>query len=171
MLDNPIEPIVIGKIGAPYGVKGWVKLQSFLDPKDNILDYANWYINRQGTWQAFEVKEIRPHGDGFVALLQGLNDRDEAAKLTNSSVAVARQMLPELEDSEQHYWVDLIGLEVVTESGEILGTIDSLLETGANDVLVVKGQTEHLIPYVPDEYVIHVDLDANLMTVNWDPEF
>lgn len=163
--------VVLGRIGAPYGVKGWVHVQSFTEPGDNILKYRLWYIQSKEQWRPVQVKELRPHGKHFAALLEGYDDRDKVALLTNADIGVPREALPALEDGE-YYWSDLIGMTVITESGETLGVIERIFETGANDVLVVKGETrEHLIPYIPEDYVLEIDPKSRVMRVSWDPEF
>ena len=171
MSNGPDEPIVIGKFGAPFGVKGWVKIHSMMDPEDNILSYKEWFVRSPNDdWHVYQVSQIKGHGDGFVAHLTDVDDRDQAASLTNRQIVIDRDMLPELDD-EQYYWTDLVGFDVVTGTGLKLGKVQHLFETGANDVMVVKGQKEHLIPYVLTQYIVDVDLEMNLITVNWDPEF
>ena len=163
--------VVIGRIGAPFGVKGWAHVQSFTQPETNILSYKTWYLKRKGHWQAMSVLEAKAQGKGFVAVLKDLDTRELIATLTNVEIAIPRSLLPVLAENE-YYWADLIGLTVLNETGETLGEITGLLETGSNDVLVVKGKgSELLIPYIPDEVVIAVDLASHTMQVVWDPEF
>jgi 16S rRNA processing protein RimM len=163
--------VVIGRIGAPFGVKGWVHVQSFTEPPENLLTFGTWQLKIRDGWQAMKVLQARAQGKHFVAELEGVLDRDAAMYWTNAEIAVERETLPPLVEGE-YYWTDLIGLSVFTETGQLLGVIDSLFETGANDVIVVKGETkEHLIPYVPEDYVLEIDLKARTMKVNWDPEF
>ena len=163
--------VAIGRIGAPFGVKGWVHVYSYTDPPQNLLNYKTWCLYIKKEWKAVSVLQAKGHGKGFVALLEGYEIREEVALLTNIEVGIEREALPELGEGE-YYWTDLIGLTVVNEADEILGTVDSLFETGANDVLVVKGETkEHLIPYVPDEYILEVDLALRRIRVSWDAEF
>lgn len=168
-----INIVVLGRIGAPFGVVGWVHLHSYADPSENILSYPLWQIRRAPTepWQQIRVLKARAHGKHFVALLEGCGDRDQAQRYTNAEVGVHRSELPEL-DADSHYWADLVGLTVVNEEGICLGKVDSLFATGANDVLVVQGDTkEHLIPYVPGEYILSIEKETQLITVHWDPEF
>lgn len=122
-------------------------------------------------WKKISILEIRPQGKNFIALFEGYEDRETAARLTNLEIGVSREELPPLENGE-YYWTDLVGLTVITELGVTLGIVDRLLETGSNDVLVVKGELrEHLIPYIPDDYVLEIDLESKIMRVAWDPEF
>jgi 16S rRNA processing protein RimM len=164
------EFIEVGRISGLYGVRGWVKVYSHTEPRDNILEYSPWYLKIQGKWLPVEPVEGRLHGKGVVVRLDGCTDRDAAARLVGTDIAVHRDQLPETEEGE-YYWNDLIGLRVVNTGGVELGQVDNLLETGANDVLVVKGDRERLIPYTPGEAVVKVDLEAGLLTVEWDPDF
>ncbi len=162
--------VVVGRIGAPYGVKGWVKVHSFTEPKENILSFQTWHIQINDVWQEVKLKDVKAHGTGFVAGLVDTEDRDQAIALTNLDIAVSREMLAELDEGE-YYWADLIGLEVNNDVGVYLGKIVDIFATGANDVLVVKGDQEHLIPYVFEQYVLDIDVAAKKMKVHWDPEF
>jgi len=167
-----LNVVVLGCIGAPFGIEGWVHLHSYADPPENIVSYKQWQVRggEDQPWRPIAVIKARAHGKRFVALLEGCTDRDQAQRYTNAQVGVYREELPEL--SEGHYWADLIGLKVINEQGIGLGIVDSLFETGANDVLVVKdGEKEHLIPYVPEQYIISVDQDTQTVKVHWDPEF
>lgn len=170
--EGRLAVVVLGRIGAPFGIEGWVHLHSYAHPAENIVAYKQWQVRLGGgsSWQPVSVIKARAHGKHFVALLDGCTDRDQAQRYTNAEVGVYREELPEL--PEGHYWADLIGLTVVTDEGICLGIVDSLFETGANDVLVVKnGKKEHLIPYVPEQYILSVDKESRTVKVHWDPEF
>lgn len=178
-LPSETEYLVVGKIGAPYGVRGWAKLYSYTEQVDNLLDYDPWYTHPQnskdaatgdGGWVIASVTEAKTHGKGLVAKFKGCDDRDAAARLTGQEIAIRRDQLPPATEGE-YYWSDLKGLTVVTLDGVSLGVVDHLLETGANDVLVVKGDRERLIPYVLGPIVTTVDLVAGTMKVDWDPDF
>jgi 16S rRNA processing protein RimM len=162
--------VIVGQLVGVYGVRGWLRLKSFTDPIENIVEYAPWQVRFRGQWRDVDVVAARAHGKGLVVQLDGVDDRDAAAAWVGSDVAVARDALPRLSNDE-YYWSDLIGLEVVTTGGATLGHVDSLLETGANDVLVVRGDRERLIPFLPDRVVRKVDLDARRIEVEWDPDF
>ena len=142
---------------------------------ENILDYPDWQLGRKNEWRSFQVMEARAQSKGLVVLLgdeQGnvVADRNQVAEWTNADIAINRSELPPLPEGE-YYWVDLIGLEVRTESGQPLGKVDHMMETGANNVLVIKGDRERLVPYVMEHVVKKVDLQSGSMTVDWDPDF
>ncbi len=163
------DPIIVGRIAGLYGVKGWVRIYSHTQPLDNILGYSPWLLWVDGAWRAVRPLEGRSHGKGVVAQLEGYADRDAAAGLVGCDIAVERSQLPAAADDEI-YWADLMGLRVVTLEGVELGVVDHLFETGANDVIVVKGERERLLPYI-DQVVCEVDLDGGVLRVDWDPEF
>jgi 16S rRNA processing protein RimM len=165
------DMVVMGRIGAPYGLKGWVHVQSYAEPASNILSYKIWYLKIKRQWQPVEVLDARSHGKSFVAALVGYESIEKVELLKLAEIAVPRSALPTL-DADEYYWSDLIGLSVVTEEGIVLGQLERLIETGSNDVLVVKGEArEHLIPYILNDYVLSVDLKACVIRVSWDPEF
>lgn len=162
--------LLVGRISGVFGVKGWVKVYSYTDPRDNILNYPRWYLKQGGQWQAVEVESGRKQGKAVVAKIEGCDDRDAALALRDVEIAIDRDQL-EVLGADEFYWTDLIGLRVVTIDGIELGEVDRLIETGANDVLVVKGDRERLIPYVREQVVRSVDLEAGEIRVDWDPEF
>jgi len=169
-MNGERKRIVIGKVGGPFGVKGWIKLLSWIEPREEIADYSPWQIGRGDQWKEWKVAEFRPHGKGLAARLVGLDDRDKAAELLGAEIAVWRDQLGEPEPG-QYYWADLVGLEVKSADGASFGRVDGLMATGANDVLVVKGERERLIPFIQGQVIKGVDLDAGIITVDWDPDF
>lgn len=170
------EETVLGRISAVFGIKGWVKVHSFTDPVENILDYKQWHLLQDGRRQAVTVRESKRHGKGLVVSLKDVDDREQARAYCGAQIAVDSAALPTLPEGE-YYWHQLEGLAVFTPSGVALGEVDHLLETGANDVLVVLATAdsvddrERLIPYLPDQVVTAIDLAGKRMTVDWDPEF
>ena len=165
--------IVVGKIGAPHGVRGWVKVHSYTEPVDNLFDYDPWYMgssDRPTEWREAPVLEAQEHGKAVIAHFKGCNDRDAAAEMRGLEIAIRRDQLPPTAEGE-YYWVDLVGLKVLTLDGVDLGTVEELMATGANDVLVVKGERQRLIPYVLEHIVKEVDIKGGVMRVDWDPEF
>ncbi len=168
MTDDFIE---VGKISGVYGVQGWVRIFSHTDPRDGILQYNPWYLRLNNEWVEIELEEGRSHmGEkSVVAKLAGYDDRDVVREIMDARIAIRKEQLPDLED--EFYWSELIGLTVKTEKGEVLGVIDSMMETGAHDVMILQGNRERLIPYVWDDIILEVSLEDQEMIVDWDPEF
>jgi len=162
--------LLVGRISGVFGVKGWVKVYSYTEPRDNIVNYARWYLKRGGQWQPVELEAGRKHGKAVVVKLEGVDDRDAALALRDVDIAIDRAELERL-GPEEYYWADLIGLRVVTLEGVELGRVGRLMETGANDVLVVEGDRERLIPYIRDQVIESIDLETGEIRVDWDPEF
>jgi len=160
----------LGNISGVFGVKGWLKVYANTDKKENILSYQPWYIERNKVRQAVKLKAGKPHGKTIIVQLDGVNDRNEAELWVGSDIYMKSDQLPKL-SKDEYYWSDLIGLQVVSTDGEEFGVIDQMLETGANDVIVVKGDRERLIPYVTGQVVKSVDLDKQQMLVDWDVDF
>ena len=148
-------------------MNGWVKVFSYTQPREAILDYDSWYLQRGDEWQPSQFVEGKKHGKGIIAHIEGIDDRDAAAGLIGSDIAVSRDTLPITED-DSYYWTDLEGLTVVHRDGTKLGSVAYLMETGANDVLVVQGETERLIPFVAGEVILDVDLDKGVISVDWE---
>ena len=159
----------MGEVSGPYGVQGWIKVNSYTEDPGAILDYPQWKLGLTGGWQDVDVVEGRRHGKSVVARLAGCADRDEAAALAGASVAIDRTQLPQL-DADEFYWTDLEGLDVVNTSGTLLGRVISLMETGANDVLVVSNGKETLIPSLPD-VIRSVDLQVGRIVADWEPDY
>ena len=162
--------VVLGEIAGAHGVRGAVKVLSWTRPRSNIFDYPIWQLDSHEGSRTVQVKSGREQGRGLVAELEEVSDRDAALALRGATITVERAALPKTAPGE-YYWIELEGLTVETLDGQKLGRITGLMETGANDVLVVKGDRERLIPYIPDEFVRSVDLAAGRMVVDWDPEF
>lgn len=164
------QDIIVGEITGVFGVKGWVKVYSHTEPRENILKYSPWYLKKGDDVRQVELVSGKRQGKAIVAQIQGIDDRDQAASLNGWMIIVKGDQLPKAKQGE-YYWKDLIGLTVITEQGVQLGKVDYLLETGANDVLVVAGDRERLIPFIQGHTVLKVDLEAGEMLVDWDPEF
>jgi len=161
--------LAMGRIVGVFGVEGWVKVESFSEPRTNLGRYRPWQVALPGGELRVARPQLRPHGKGLVAKLDGVNDRDAAAALVGAEIRVPRERLPKAKAGE-FYWADLEGLTVRTVDGVDLGSVSHLISTGANDVLVVRGDRERLLPYIPD-VVRRVDAGAGLIEVDWDPEF
>jgi 16S rRNA processing protein RimM len=170
------QETVIGQITSVFGVKGWLKVFSYTDPKDGILDYRNWTLVHNGQRIPARLEEGRRQGQGIVVRLKGIDDRGLARTYCGADITVPMAELPDLPEGE-FYWHQLEGLTVFTMDNECLGKVDHLIGTGSNDVLIVRAtdesidQRERLIPYLPEQVVKNVNLTESAMTVDWDPEF
>lgn len=168
MIHSP--QITLGKIIGVFGVQGWVKVFSYTDPISNILNYSPWQIVQCGQSRTIRVCEGQMHGKSIIARLETCEDREMAIQFLGAEIAIYREQLPPIGKGE-YYWADLMGLTVLNREGITLGQVDHLLKTGANDVLVVKGEKEHLIPFLLDQVVLEVDLVGGQLQVDWDAEF
>ncbi len=156
----------MAKVGAPFGVRGWVHVYADTEYPDSLFDFDNWWVGQEGRWRDTEVEEAQLHGKGMIVKFADVDDREQAALMRNRLVAVSRSELPE-PDEDEFYWNDLIGMSVVNTAGDAFGVIEQLLETGANDILVVKGADKsRLIPFVK-AVVLNVDLPTRVITVDW----
>ena len=185
------EKIVVGRITGVYGVKGWVKIFSYTDPMESIVDYNPWFIraeNRKNApWIQIKLKSGKRHAKTVVAKLEHCNDRDTAQAYIGNEIAIELQQLEALKQKDEYYWRDLLGLRVINQQGVELGIVKDLMETGANDVLVVvprdvenssdnddgttKKKQECLIPWTMNHAIIAVDLEQKVIEVDWDSDF
>lgn len=170
MQNNDSDYIVVGKISGVFGVKGWVKVRSYTEPTRNILSYSPWYLRNKTGWQVVDVKESRQHGGIPIAQLGEIRDRDQALLLRGTEIAISHAQLPKL-SADEYYWSELTGLAVRTVDNIDLGTVARVMATGSNDVLVVAGDRERLIPYIREQVIKTVDLVNHLIVVDWDPDF
>jgi 16S rRNA processing protein RimM len=159
----------MGRVLAPFGVRGWIKVRPQTESADGLLAYRTWWLAAQDEWQPHRLLEGRAHGTELIAHLEGLEDRDQAAQLRGLRIAVPRSQLPPAPEGE-YYWSDLIGLRVVNREGVQLGRVAEIFATGANDVLVVRGERERLIPFV-EPVVVEVDIEASLLTLDWGADY
>lgn len=175
------ELIQLGRITGVHGVRGWVKVHSDAEPRENIFSYTDWVVTCAGKQQKLEVERWQPHGKTLIALFKGIDDRDKATALRDARISIHREQMPILANGE-FYWHQLIGLSVNSQwEGETmrLGVVDSLVETGSNDVLIVKADAasvsdsgkECMIPWVPEQFIKQVDLNVGEILVEWDPDF
>jgi 16S rRNA processing protein RimM len=162
--------LIVGRVGSPYGVKGWNHVASFTDPPEQILNYQPWHLTLSGKTQTVKITNSRKHGKSVVVQFTNCTDRDKAHMFTGAEIAIDAKQLPSL-PSDEYYWTDLIGLTVITTQGQILGTIQQFLATGSNDVFVVTGDKRRLLPYLMNQVVLEIDLAKKIMRVDWDPEF
>jgi len=177
-LDRQDELMVLARVGKVHGIKGWLKLTSYTSPPENIKRYQLFSARKsdQQSWRQLEVSSIKSQGNGLVAHFKGFDDPETAAVLTGQELAVKRNELPELNEDD-YYWYQLQGLLVKNLQGQSYGQVEKIIETGANDVLVIKptadslDDRERLIPYLLDTVVQTVDLTNQIIVVNWDADF
>jgi 16S rRNA processing protein RimM len=192
VVNNKANMVVMGRVVAPYGVYGWVKVKPDTEVIDGLFDYDTWWLGKENQWREVEVETAKVHADLLLVKLAGIEDRDMAVKLKGQLVAVPRSELPDLDSEDEYYWSDLISLTVTNTKGIILGVIVDVFETGANDVIVVRAEQEavsaapndtrldktkkvakpeeKLLPFIAD-VVLKVDLQAKSMLVEWDADF
>jgi 16S rRNA processing protein RimM len=161
--------IIMGQVGGTFGVKGWLKVNSFSRPTDKIIDYIPWQLRNTQQTFVVDLVEAKPHGKGLVVRFDGFDDRDAAQELRGMEIVVSRAHLPAPE-SERFYWADLEGLLVKNLAGQKLGRIEQMLDAGAADVMVIVGDQRILIPFVMHDTVVNVDLNAGCLEVDWDPD-
>ncbi|MCC7082047.1 MAG: ribosome maturation factor RimM [Burkholderiales bacterium] len=159
----------MGRIVAPFGVRGWVRIRPQTESTDGLLGHRTWWLAARDDWQPHRLLEGRVQGTGLVARLEGIEERDRAGQLRGWRIALPRSALPPAAEGE-YYWSDLIGLSVVNREGVPLGRVDEIFATGANDVLVVRGERERLIPFVA-AVVVKVDIEASLLTLDWGADY
>ncbi len=158
--------IELGVVGAPFGVRGWVKLRSFTDPPDRLLQHRSVQLGRSGSWTAYTIEASGRSGGQLTAKLSSVNDRDQAQALRGAQVCVPRSELPPRDDRD-FYRADLIGCEVVNLAGVRLGVVQHFVETPAQALMVVRGEREYWVPAVP-RHLRRVDLLARRLIVDWD---
>ena len=171
MIDQPgngRKVIQLGHVSGVHGIRGWVKIYSLTDPREAIFKYQPWLLGESREEAC--IAQGKKHGKHLIALLENVNDREQAQSLVNRPIAFYRDQFPQLPEDE-FYWTDLLGLSVQLADGTELGRIERMLATGANDVMVVQGDRERLIPFVREQYVKSVSLDDGIVLVDWDPEF
>ena len=184
--DKTPEKIVLGRITGVYGVKGWLKVFSYTDPMESIVDYNPWFIRpenrKSASWTRVKLKAGKRHAKTVVVKLEHCNDRDQAQVYIGSEIAIEPQQFEAAKDKDEYYWRDLIGLRVINQQDIELGVVKTLMETGANDVLVVaseeaaqdgsdKKSKERLVPWVMQDTILAVDLDQGVIEVDWDADF
>lgn len=159
--------IVLGRVGAPWGVRGWVRLDSWTEPREALLDYGSCFLRGSADWQEARLLEGRRQGKSVVGHFEGCEDRDAALALRGAEIGVAREDLPDPGEGH-YYWADLEGLAVRHRDGRELGRVAYLLATGEHDVLVVQGEREVLIPFVMGRFILDVDLEHGIIDVDWE---
>ena len=175
MTQQRIE--VVGKLGSTYGIRGWLRVYSSTEYAESIFDYQPWFLKIKGQWQPTELESWKHHNHELIAKLKNVNDRETAKSLANIEIGVDLSVFPQLEEGD-YYWHDLIGCNVVNLEGYAMGTVTEMMETGSNDVLVVRanskdafGKQERLIPFLYEQVVKRVDLTTKVIEVDWDAGF
>ena len=165
------KKIYLGKITGVHGIKGWLKIQSFSSPPENILNYPSWIINNQGEEELYSIEQGRKQNNKIVVKLEKIDDRNTAESLINSKIQIQRSDLPKL-SNENYYWSDLVGLSVLNSEETVIGKIESLIETGANDVMVIITLKDEriLIPFVMHEIIKEVNVELNYIKIDWSIE-
>lgn len=169
-MSNQDNWIVIGRFGRPHGVKGFVTVHSFTEPRDNILRYTDWHAFINHNWQPIKLLGAEAQSKSIITQVEGYPERETVARLTNIEIAVQKEQLEELQSGE-YYWHQLMGMNVVNVKGESFGKVIDILPTGSNDVLIVQGEKRHLIPYLPGKFILEVNSSQQLITVDWDMDF
>jgi 16S rRNA processing protein RimM len=159
----------MGRVVAPFGVRGRLRIQPYTAAVGNLKYYATWWMGHEGSWKPHAVLSAEVHGRSLIAALENCADRDTAAGFSGWDVAVPRAALPQTAENE-FYWADLIGLDVVNDEGQALGRVTDMLRTGANDVLVTQGDRERMIPFIAD-VIRAVDPDAGVIRVDWGADY
>jgi 16S rRNA processing protein RimM len=166
MSDESSALIQLGFVGAPFGVRGWVKLRSHTDPAERLLEHRSLQIGREGAWRTYRIEQSGRSGGALTAKLMGVEDRDQATALRGLQICVPRIELPPRNDKD-FYRADLIGCEVVNLGGATLGVVQHFVETPAQALMVVRGEQEYWVPAVP-QHIRRVDLQARRVVVDWD---
>lgn len=174
--------VLLGRVIGVHGVRGWIKVHSDTQPRENILNYRTWWFKDKDDWREVKVVDVQHTPKNVLALIEGVQDRDVAEKLRGTEIAIPRSQLPATE-ADEFYWMDLVGCDVFGADGTRFGVVVRLFETGANDVLVVRderpvsdGETrpngpEILVPWVRPDYIKEIDTEARKIVVDWDPDF
>ncbi len=164
--DSPL--IQLGEVGAPFGVRGWVKLRSFTDPPERLVEHRSVRVGREGAWEMYRIEQSGRSGGRLTAKFFGIEDRDRAMTLRGAQICVLRSELPE-RDKRDFYQADLIGCEAVNLAGLRLGIVQHFVETPAHTLMVIRGEKEYWVPAVP-RHLRRVELESRRIVVDWDLE-
>ena len=162
--------IEVGRLGAAHGVRGWLRVQSFTDPPQRLFDWKLWRLQpEQGAAREVKLLEARPQGNGWIARLEGIEERNAASRLTGQMILVEREALPPAEGRE-HYRDDLVGFEAKNLEGALLGVVDHFIDTPGNAVMVIRGAREYLVP-VTAQHLLKVNKESRSLIVDWPEDF
>lgn len=164
--------LLVGSVGKPHGIKGWVKINSYTEPPSNILLYQPWYLKNSDKNEPslIKVQQYQIQTQRIVVQFENYETPESTRPLTNQPIYIERKQLSPLSPQE-YYWADLEGLKVYNCENTYLGIIQTLLTTGANDVLIIEGEKRILIPFLLNNTIKSIDLDQQVMIVDWDPNF
>ena len=169
--------VVVGKLGSAYGIKGWLKLHSFTEVSEDIFKYNPWYIQSNHDWNIVCLEDWKKHGKSYIVKLRGIDVREDVQYYSNLNIGVNSNTLPTLSDSE-FYWLELVGMDDFTTKNYHLGKVSEILETGSNDVLVIKANVndafnkkERLIPFIEEQVIKFISRKDNKIEVDWEPGF
>jgi 16S rRNA processing protein RimM len=162
--------LVVGQFGRPHGIKGFISIVTFTEPRENILKYIDWHVGINHEWQPITILETKINTKCIIARVDGYHEREHVARLTNIEIAVKISQLQKLH-ADQYYWHELIGLKVINQEQQDLGLVTEIMATGSNDVLVVCGKKRHLIPFLREQIIISINTSQGLITVDWDEDF
>ena len=165
---NDQEKLVIGRVSSPHGIKGWLKILSYTDPIENIFSYKSIFLKKRNNYLPFEIEDYSISGKIIRMKLKGVDDRNHSEEIADCEILINRNHLPEI-SSDSYYWADLIGFQVIRKDSENIGVLDSFLETGSNDVMVVVGKNNNrnLIPFINRDVIKTVDMKGKFIIVDW----
>ncbi|MFP3019474.1 MAG: ribosome maturation factor RimM [Arsenophonus sp.] len=171
----PNNPIVLGILGSSYGIYGWFRIFSYTEYTENIFKYQPWFIQRSGEWKRLKLEDWKYHNKDIIIKIKNIDNRNLSNSITNCKIIVDAKQLPVLKDND-YYWKDIIGCKVITTKGYNLGYVKNLMETGSNDVLIIKANLkdafhikERLIPFLNEKVIKNIDLSTKIIKVDWDP--
>jgi 16S rRNA processing protein RimM len=164
------QKIIIGRFGSPFGVKGWIKVQSFTEPEENLLTYAHWYSPERDSWSLIKHDDHAKHGKGWIVHLVGYDSPEAVRFLASTDIAIARSDFPPLAEDE-FYISDIVGFSAINVEGVTLGEVMGFIDSGAHELLVIRGEKEYLIPLIKGRFLKAVDKTKEQITVDWDADF
>lgn len=169
-MESTADWVVVGRFGRVHGIKGFITVHSYTEPRDNLLRYTDWHAFIDYQWQPLKLIQLDVTDKHILVQVDGLDEREQVARLTNVAIGVSRDQLPTL-PADEFYWHQLIGMQVINQQGDVLGNVADILATGSNDVLVVEGVRRQLIPWLPGHSIIDVNSQQKIITVEWDADF
>lgn len=169
-MESTADWVVVGRFGRVHGIKGFITVHSYTEPRDNLLRYTDWHAFIDYQWQPLKLIQLDVTDKHILVQVDGLHEREQVARLTNVAIGVSRDQLPTL-PADEFYWHQLIGMQVINQQGDVLGNVADILATGSNDVLVVEGVRRQLIPWLPGHSIIDVNSQQKIITVEWDADF